>query len=93
MDRSSVNLKSAWKRFRQHCELMFSGPLEGKSQAVQCSYLLIWVGDKGRDFFNTWTLTDAETNRVQTYLNKFGAHVEPISNLIVTRNYKHRQCT
>jgi len=69
---------------------MFFGPLEGKSQAVQCSYLLIWVDDKGRDIFSTWTLTDTETNRVQTYLNKFGAHVEPISNPIVKRFTFHK---
>jgi hypothetical protein len=52
---------------------------------------LIWVGDKGRDIFSTWTLTNAETNRVQTYLNKFGAHVEPISNPIVTRFTLHKE--
>ena len=28
---SSLNLKSEWRKFKRHCELMFSGPLSGKS--------------------------------------------------------------
>ena len=51
------NLKENWRRFKQHVELMFSGPLKSRQEAEKCSYLLIWVGQKGRDIYNTWTRT------------------------------------
>ena len=41
------------EEFRQHVELMFSGPLSAKEEEQKCSYLLLWIGEKGRDIFNT----------------------------------------
>ena len=48
-------LREEWRRFKQHAELMFTGPLKSRSEAEKCSYLLIWVGQKGRDVYNTWS--------------------------------------
>ena len=36
-------------RFKQHAELMFTGPLRYKSEAEKCSFLMLWIRDKGRD--------------------------------------------
>ena len=47
------NLPDAWKKFRQNAELTFSGQLNEKSEEEKCSYLLIWVGEKGRDIYKT----------------------------------------
>lgn len=47
MDWDSSNLPDAWRRFKQHVELMFSGPLKDKSEEQKCSFLLLWLGDKG----------------------------------------------
>ena len=58
MDWKSVNLPDRWKRFKQHVQLMFSGLLKNKSEAEWCSYLLIWVGEKGRDVFSTWDISE-----------------------------------
>ena len=91
IDWSSPNLKAAWKRFKQHCELMFSGPLSGKSEAVKCSYLLIWVGEKGRDIFNTWNLTAEENNKIRVYMDKFNEHVQPSANPIFGRFIFHKR--
>lgn len=44
MDWDSSNLPDAWRRFKQ---LMFSGPLKDKSEEQKCSFLLLWLGDKG----------------------------------------------
>ena len=41
------NLKENWRRFKQHVEPMFSGPLKSRQEAKKCSYLLSWVGQKG----------------------------------------------
>ena len=35
------NLRENWRHFKQHAELMFSGPLKSRSEAEKCSYLLI----------------------------------------------------
>ena len=41
MDWESENLPERWKRFRQHVELMFRGPIATKKEEEKCSYLLI----------------------------------------------------
>ena len=33
---------------------MFSGPHGEKSEEEKCSYLLIWVGEKGQDVYISW---------------------------------------
>ena len=91
IDWDATNLKAAWSHFKQHAELMFTGPLSGKEDAVKCSYLLIWAGEKGRDIFNTWTLTAAERDNVTTYLRKFSEHVEPLANPIFARYQFHKR--
>ena len=48
-------LTDTWNKFEQHVNLMFSGPLSDKTQAQQVSYLLLWVGEKGRDIHSTFT--------------------------------------
>lgn len=88
---SSPNLKSEWRKFKRHCELMFSGPLNGKSDAVKCSYLLIWTGEKGQDVFSTWTLTDAEANKPKVYLDKFENYIQPSANPIFARYIFHQR--
>ena len=92
MDWESNNLPSSWKRFRQHAELMFTGPLHEESELVKVSYLLIWVGEKGRDIRNTWTLTTEEAKQLETFYNKFEAYVTPKSNEVFAR-YKFHERT
>ena len=81
MDWEAKNLPEVLKKFRQHnvsgleninseccqhSELMFSGPLRRLDEEAKVSFLLIWVGEKGRDIWNTWTLSDEEGKRLQT---------------------------
>ena len=49
MNWDAQNLPECWKKFQDHVELMFTGPLASSSEIVKISYLLIWVGEKGRD--------------------------------------------
>ena len=49
MNWSSGDLPAAWKSSQQHCEFAFGGSLKGKSEEQRCNYLMIWVGEKGRD--------------------------------------------
>ena len=81
----SDNLRENWRRFKQHAELMFSGPLKSRSEAEKCSYLLIWSGQKGRDIFNTWqNLTQDDKKKLQTYHDRFEQHMSPKSNPVFT---------
>ena len=47
MDWSSTDAPQALKKFKNLCELYFSGPLKDKSEEEQVSYLLIWSGEEG----------------------------------------------
>ena len=50
------------------------------------SYLLIWVGQKGRDIYNTWTdITDEDKSKLKTYYDRFEAHVSPRANPVFAR--------
>ena len=53
MNWEAINLPEAWKKFHQHVELIFQGPLKSKKEEEKVSYLLLWVGEKGRDVCNT----------------------------------------
>ena len=86
LDWEAKNLPEVWKKFRQHTELMFSGPLRRLGEKAKVSFLLIWVGEKGRDIRNTWTLSDKEGKRLQTFYDKFEAYVTPKSNEVYTVN-------
>ena len=92
MNWDSLNLSDAWKKFRQHAELMFSGPLNEKSEKEKCSYLLIWVGEKGRDIYNTWTdVTDENWKKLKTYYVKFEEYVTPKANPVYTKYKFHNK--
>ena len=50
------------------------------------SYLLICVGQKGRDIYNTWTdITDEDKSKLKTYHDRFEAHVSPRANPVFAR--------
>ena len=64
MDWDSQDLVSAWQSFRQHANFWFKGPLNEKEEAEKCSYLMIWIGDKGRDIYSTWNLSEADAKKL-----------------------------
>ena len=35
----------------QHAELIFAGALRDKDPEVHCTYILLWVGEKGREIY------------------------------------------
>lgn len=81
----------AWRRFKQQAELMFSGPLREKCEPEKCSYLLLWIGDKGQDIYNTWSLSKDEAKKLQTYYDKYAAYITPKSNPIYARYRFHEK--
>ena len=75
MSWDAVNLSEAWKKFEQHARLVFAGPLSDKEEEVQCKYLLLWVGDRGREIYNTWNLSAENQKVLNTFCTKFTEHV------------------
>lgn len=57
LDWQSGDLPGMWKAFRTHVEFMFNGPLKEKSEEL-CNYLMIWVGQKGRELYSTWNFDE-----------------------------------
>lgn len=90
MDWDAKNLPEAWRKFKLHVGLMFSGPLKRKGEDERCSYLLLWVGEKGRDIYNTWTLTEDERKTLNAYYDRYEAYVMPKTNFIFSR-YKFNE--
>ena len=77
MDWESKDLPNAFKRFKEHCQFMFGGPLDKKSEEAKCNYLMLWVGEKGRQIYSTWTVSPADRQKLQTYYNGFEAYCAP----------------
>ena len=98
MNWDSPAMAECWTKFKQHADLMFEGPLSDKTEAQKVSYLLLWVGEKGRDIFLTFTFAPgvaatadapaipAESNKsLDTVYRKFKEYVTPKSNVIFAR--------
>lgn len=91
MDWDSSNLPDAWRCFKQHAELMYTGPLKTKTEEEKCSFLLLWIGDKGRDNSSTWTLTEDNAKMLQIYYDGFSAYLTPKANPIFARYTFHEK--
>ncbi|MEW8548052.1 MAG: RNase H-like domain-containing protein [Candidatus Thiodiazotropha sp.] len=85
MDWEAKDLHTAFKRFKEHARFMFEGPLSNKTEAIQCNYLMLWVGDKGRRIYSTWTIEDGDEKKLKTYYDKFEEYCKPKSNTIYNR--------
>ena len=85
IDWKSPALTEEWRKFQQHCELMFSGPLKKTSKEERAAYLLIWVGAEGREIFNSWTI-NAEQGQDYVFLfEQFRKHSAPQTNTVFSR--------
>ena len=84
MDWSNADLPNAWKSFRRHSEFVLGRPLKSKSEEHKCNYLMIWIGEKERDIFQTWNLTEDEEIELKSYYDRFEACVKPITNSFVS---------
>ena len=60
---------------------LFEGPLDGVDQKKQVRHLLLWVGDKSLEIYNTTTWTDAEgKNKTKEVLDALENYTKPQSN-------------
>ena len=82
----SGDVHKRFKLFRQKCEYIFEGPLDGVEQKKQVRHLLLWVGDKGLDIYNTTTWTNADDkDKTKEVLDALENYTKPQSNKILSR--------
>ena len=70
MNWDSTNLTTMWEILERHIQLIFEGPLKDKTEEEKVAFLLIWVGEKGQDVSQSWTLTNEEKKKLETYFKK-----------------------
>ena len=80
------NITENFRKWRQMLELTFAGPLANKSDTEKCSYLLLYIGQHGRDIYNSWVLTDDEKKRPKIILDKFEEYCNPRTNITMDRH-------
>ena len=80
---TSGDVHKRFKLFRQKCEFIFEGSLDGVDQKKQVRHLLLWVGDKCLEIYNTTTWVDAEDkNKTKEVLDALENYTKPQSNQI-----------
>ena len=53
MECNDSDLPTAFKSFKQYCQLIFDGPLNTKEDKVKATYILLWIGEEGRNIPGT----------------------------------------
>ncbi|XP_060554235.1 uncharacterized protein K02A2.6-like [Ruditapes philippinarum] len=91
MNWDSQNPMEEFKKFRQHAELIFSGALREKEEEVQVTYLLLWIGDRGRQIYNTLTLTELQRKSIKAISDAIQKHLQPKSNPVFSRYKFHNE--
>ena len=54
-----------------------------KTEKEKCSAFLCTIGQAGRDVYNTMTLTEEETNKIDVLFTKFEAYCKPKQNVMI----------
>ena len=68
---------------------MFGGPLKSKTEEEWCNYIMLWVGEKGRELHSTWNLSAEDAKKREKYYEQLEAYVKLKSNKIYSR-YKFK---
>ena len=98
MNWQASDLDREWSRFKQHCEFSFKGPLANKTEPEKVAYLMTFIGDKGREVYETFTWTPAagnvpaENDTLAGVYKKYADYVKPKKNQIrATVNFSRRR--
>ena len=83
---SPGDLHKRFKLFKQKCELIFAAPLDEVEEAKKARLLLLWVGDKGLEIYNTSTWTnEGDDLKIAPIMAALEAYTKPQSNQILAR--------
>ena len=80
------DIHKRFKLFKQKCELIFAGPLDKAEEAKKVRLLLLWIGDKGLEIYNTATwAVDGDSLKITPVMTALEAYTKPQSNQILAR--------
>jgi len=85
MDWSAIDAQHALAKFKELCTLLFNGPLADITEERQANFLLLWVGEEGRELAASSDLSNAERKKLSPYWERFEKFVKPKSNFRVAR--------
>ena len=60
MNWDPADLSDELAKFKQFCNLIFSGPYSQKMEKEEASFILLWIGRQGLETYNSWTWDNAE---------------------------------
>ena len=73
-------------KFKQYCNLIFTGPFSKKSEKEQASFILLWIRRQGIECFNSWTYENNEDKEKPGKIwERFEKHVVPKVNHRLSR--------
>jgi len=80
------DIHKRFKLFQQKCELIFAGPLDKVEEAKKVRLLLLWIGDKGLEIYNTTTwASEGDDLKISPVMAALEAYTKPQSNEILAR--------
>ncbi len=83
---SPGDIHKRFKLFKQKCELIFEGPLAEAEEDKKVRMLLLWVGDKGLEIYNTSNFaSEADRLKIVPVFQKLEGYAKPQSNQILAR--------
>ena len=85
MDWNNTDLPTAFKTFKQYCQLIFSGPLNKKNEKEKATYILLWIGEEGLKIFNSFELSEEDKAKPDTIFDSFTTCLEPKLNFRIAR--------
>ena len=75
IDWNDTDLPTAWKTFKQYCQLIFNGPLNKKEEKEKVTNILIWIGEEGLTIFNSFDFSDEEKAKTDKIFVKFTTYL------------------
>ena len=85
MDWNDTDLPTAFKTFKQYCQLIFNGTLNKKKEEEKATYILLWIGEEGLKIFTSFELSDEDKVKTNTIFDKFTTYLEPKLNFRIAR--------
>ena len=87
IDWSATNLPEALGKFGRTCEYIFDGLLADRDEAFKAQYLMLWVGDDGRDTRDGWRLAVENKKLLAPHWKRCEDYVKPKFSFHVSRFY------
>ena len=91
--RMEGNIAENWRKWKQRWILYAKASgVDSKDEETQCAVFLHTIGDEALEVYDTFTITEAEENKIEPLLAKFEAYCSPKKNVTYER-YLFFSCT